>query len=335
MVANLQLLRAQHDELTFVGGEPTLHPNLAALIASARAAGFSRVGIQTNARRLADRQYLQSLVDAGLSDVHVSLHGSEAAVHDYHTGVEGSFTEAMNGLAASVSKRLPVVAVSVLARSNFRSLSGLPTLLKARGVQAWLVEVPWVAGRARDAFDRVVPRLGLALPFALHALSTAAKVSLPSFVRGAPHCLLGPFAARALPSEPRAYGAACEACAAKPRCPGVDPAYLERFGGDELRAVAVAVPVAVTVTVAGEGAAVVASAGDSLTRMFVGVGERARPPLQDPVRPRMSLPQVGRAAERAQPARAEVSTASPKRSGDALREILPGLFDPEKREQEK
>lgn len=314
VVANLPVLRAQHDELTFVGGEPTLHPGLAAFIAAARAEGFSRVGIQTHARRLTDRPYLQTLVDAGLTDVHVSLHGSEAAVHDYHTGIEGSFTEAMSGVAAAVSKQLPVVAVSVLTRSNFRSLSGLPTLLKARAVRAWLVEVPWVAGRARESFDRVVPRLGLALPFALHALSTAAKVSLPGFLRGAPHCLLGPFAARALPSEPRAYGAACDACAARPVCPGLDPAYLERFGGDELRAVK----------------AVIAPAGDEVARLFVGVGERAAPPSQEPVRPRMSLPQVGRAAERAQPARAEVSTAAPKRSGEALREILPGLFDPEK-----
>ena len=36
-------------------------------------------------------------------------------------------------------------------------------------VAAWLLEWPRVAGRAAAGFDRVVPRLGMAMPFALHA----------------------------------------------------------------------------------------------------------------------------------------------------------------------
>jgi hypothetical protein len=59
--------------------------------------------------------------------------------------------------------------------------------------------------------------------------------------------------------------------------------------------------------------------------VFVGVGELAHraPP---PARARVELPMLGKV----KPALAEVSSRATKRSGDALREILPALFDPKK-----
>ena len=77
------------DELSFVGGEPGLAADLIEQVAVARAAGFRAVGLQTNGLGLAERA--AELASAGLTDVQVSLHGAEPAVHDYHTGVAGSF----------------------------------------------------------------------------------------------------------------------------------------------------------------------------------------------------------------------------------------------------
>lgn len=164
----------------------------------------------------------------------LALHGAAAPVHDYHTGEVGSFDavlERMDGLRAAGQV---VVVDTVLSRSTFRVLSDLPPLLRSRGVAAWRIVVP----HADDglSFERLVPRLALALPFALHALSRAERMALSGWIHGAPLCLLGPFAKRALSSAPRAYGAACQRCAVRDRCPGLDPAYLERFGDAELRA---------------------------------------------------------------------------------------------------
>jgi hypothetical protein len=80
----------------------------------------------------------------------------------------------------------------------------------------------------------VVPRLAIALPFANHALRTARAHRLVAWISGAPLCLLGHYAGHALPTPPRAYGAACASCPACAVCPGVDPVYLARFYGDEL-----------------------------------------------------------------------------------------------------
>lgn len=270
LASALSAARSEADELTFVGGEPTLRADLPAVVTAARTAGFRRVGIQTNARRLADRTYVRALVQAGLTDVHVSLHGP-SAVHDYHTGIPGSYGHTATGLATAAAAGLIVVATTVLTRSNYQTLEGLPGGLATRGASAWMVALPHAAGRAHAGFDRIMPRLALALRSALHALKTARAARLIVWISGAPLCLLGPYAGHALPGTPRAYGKACEGCAARPMCPGVDPAYLTRFAGDELAPRA-----------APAGPAYVGDRADALARMFVGVGTLAPDTTPDP-----------------------------------------------------
>ncbi len=57
-------LKAQHDELdiiNFTGGEPTLHPELPALLAMARDAGIRRLTISTNGLKLLNEDYVAAI----------------------------------------------------------------------------------------------------------------------------------------------------------------------------------------------------------------------------------------------------------------------------------
>jgi len=58
----------------FIGGEPTLHPNLPNLIVKAREFGFSNVTMCTNGLKLMKPGYLSSLIKAGLNGVRFSFH---------------------------------------------------------------------------------------------------------------------------------------------------------------------------------------------------------------------------------------------------------------------
>lgn len=264
VVEGLRALRAAgYDEVTFVGGEPTRFEALLDAVRAARGMGFVGVGLQTNGRRLRDGGLAADLAGAGLTDAHFTLHGLGAAVHDHHTGVSGSFAEATAGLVAARGAGLTAVVNTVLTRSNGRSLGELAPWLAARGVAGWCVSVPRVAGALRARFDPVFPRLGIALPYALHALAAAQREGVAVFLRGAPACLLGPFASRCVPDAPRAFDPArCAGCAARGSCAGLDPVYLARFGGDELSAGRA--PRAPSPPFAGRDA--------SLARMFVGEG---------------------------------------------------------------
>ncbi|PRP93105.1 pyrroloquinoline quinone biosynthesis protein PqqE [Enhygromyxa salina] len=273
---HLAKLREDHDEISFIGGEPSLDPRLVKAVESARELGFTAVGVQTNGYHLAHTPELfTALVDAGLSDLHLSIHGPSAAAHDYHSGRPGSLAAAIGLLARAQRADLTVVVTTVVTRSNFRELAKMPPALKRRGVAAWLLEPVRPYGRAADGFARLVPRFGMALPWALHALEQARRHALSAWIRGAPLCALGPFAASALASEPRSYPAPCEGCPARPRCVGVDPAYAEVFGHQELKPGPARPPAEFD-----EGRT-------RLMRMFVGVGELVeRPPqLRSPGHP--------------------------------------------------
>jgi hypothetical protein len=271
-------LRRDHDEISFVGGEPALAPRLLELVGLARELGFSAIGMQTNARRLATEDDLfDQLVAAGLTDLHLSIHGASSESHDYHTGRPGSLAACLRLMARAQRAGVAIVATTIVTRSNFRELPKLPPALKRRGVAGWLIEPVRPFGRAADHFARVVPRFGMSLPWALLGLEQARRNDLSAWIRGAPLCALGPFAASALPDDARvatqdSLPDACKACPERSRCGGVDPVYVEVFGDKELSARAA------------RPAAAFDSGRAQLMRMFVGVGaliERA-PQLYSP-----------------------------------------------------
>lgn len=231
--AALRAVRQDHDEVTFVGGEPTLHPAIVSFVARARQLGFAAVGVQSHGRRL-DRAVLGALERAGLSDLHLSIHGPTAAIHDHHVGVAGALDQVTAALGAARRLGLRAVALTVLSRSNFRHLAAMPTWLLGQSVSAWTIAVPRAAGRALLAFESVYPRLGMALPHALRALEIAVRQGLPAWISGAPRCLLGPYGGRELGDDARGFAPCCAGCPARGGCPGVDPVYLGRFAGDEL-----------------------------------------------------------------------------------------------------
>ena len=291
-------------EVTFVGGEPLLDPRLEDAIAEARSLGFEAIGVQTNGRGLD----LERLAALGVTDVHLSVHAATAAAHDYHTQVEGSFAAIEEALRERAG--VTVVVTSVVTRSSFRELAALPRWLVDRGVAAWTIAMPHVAGRAATSFDRVLPRLGLAMPYVLHAASRAMAFGLPTAIAGAPLCVLGPHATLAMRDDvPRAYAEVCDACSARSRCVGVDAAYLARFTAEELRAIEaprddVAMPAA-------------------LARMFVGAGTLVSTPVTPhdaPADVRRHLPLLGR------PRAATAEVRGRTESRDA-RELFPDLFD--------
>ena len=267
--AELQRLRRDHNALSIIGGEPSLDPRLLELVELARELGFSDIGLQTNAQFMAeDPKLLERLVRAGLSDLHLSIHAPDAAGHDYLTGTAGSFANCMAALDEATRQGVSTVVTSVITRSNFRELLNMPGLLKPRGVAAWLIDLVRPYGNAAEGFARVMPRIGMALPWALHALESSRRHALLAWIRGAPTCSLGPFAAFAIHDAPRSYVEACEGCPARSGCPGVDDAYLEVFGRRELR------------PVSPKKAAASDARRRHLMEMFVGPGELVEHPIR-------------------------------------------------------
>jgi MoaA/NifB/PqqE/SkfB family radical SAM enzyme len=165
---------------------------------------------------------------SGVAHAALVVAGATDAAHDWVRVAPGELARIREAIAAAREHRIRILAITPLHRSAYRSLADIAAWLVAQRVDAWAVSA-LAHGATRD-----LPRLALALPFALHAIDRARRRGIEAHIARAPLCLLGPLAEHALDSEPQTYGAPCERCPSRPRCPGISAAYLERFGDREL-----------------------------------------------------------------------------------------------------
>jgi MoaA/NifB/PqqE/SkfB family radical SAM enzyme len=115
--------------LILSGAEVTTFPELGRYVSFASATGwFEKIQIQTNGRLLSDKAYVKYLVDCGVNEFFVSIHGLER-VHDGVARVPGAFVETLEGIRNLESSDVNVITNTVLTRANFNDVPGLFSLL--------------------------------------------------------------------------------------------------------------------------------------------------------------------------------------------------------------
>ncbi|MBI4569823.1 MAG: radical SAM protein [Planctomycetes bacterium] len=173
-----RLGRAGVREVSLSGGEPTLRPDLPALVAAARAAGIPGVQIQTNGLALTPES-IAALKNAGLTSVFFALHSHRPEVHDALTEVPGSWARTVAAMEAAGDAGLQVQANIVLVPENVRDLPEFVRFVRARFPALVCLSVAIVQphGRAREHPDRLLSPVDAAEPFRL-ARREAERVGL-------------------------------------------------------------------------------------------------------------------------------------------------------------
>ncbi|MFZ5882054.1 MAG: PqqD family peptide modification chaperone [Chloroflexota bacterium] len=119
--------------IVFTGGESTLREDLPELIAHAEANG-QITGLNTNARRLADKAYVQRLVDAGLDHVQITVESSNEAIHDEMMQAKGAHRQTLRGLQNVLETRLYVMTNTTMLRTNVHTIPDTLDFLADLGV---------------------------------------------------------------------------------------------------------------------------------------------------------------------------------------------------------
>ena len=107
--------------IVFTGGEPTLRKDLPNLIKYAQEKGLI-TGLNTNGRKLADTEYLQTLVDAGLDHVQITFESHIAAIHDEMVCSKGAWQETIEGIKNAVNTSLYLMTNTTMLDNNRESL---------------------------------------------------------------------------------------------------------------------------------------------------------------------------------------------------------------------
>jgi MoaA/NifB/PqqE/SkfB family radical SAM enzyme len=120
--------------LILSGAEVTTREDVDKFAQFARSLGyFDKIQIQTNGRRLRDRAYLERLINAGINEFFVSVHGLEEA-HDEISGSAGAFKETMHGLENLENLDVNVISNTVLTKRNYHDVPHLLTLLSRKRI---------------------------------------------------------------------------------------------------------------------------------------------------------------------------------------------------------
>lgn len=249
------------DHLNLIGGEVTILPYFVRALAYAKGR-FPAIGVNTNGRRFADGEFARASVEAGLTEVDVSLHGSRPDVHDAVSRAPGAFEETVLGLKNLVAlfreSGSPLLSVTTIILDwNVDDLLPLGHLLRELGIPSWRIKCAYgamggeVVPGTNDyivPYARAVPLLGDVV--AVHG------GSVNIVVHDVPVCLLGDlldfstiqerhrvarYTAEGLEEVVRVLdrwgpsASVCDRCDVRDRCCRPSPAYIERFGEGELR----------------------------------------------------------------------------------------------------
>jgi radical SAM protein with 4Fe4S-binding SPASM domain len=119
--------------VVFTGGEPTLRNDLPELIAHAERNG-QITGLNTNARRLSDKKFIQRLVLAGLDHVQITVESHHPAIHDRMVRAKGAWKQTIAGLGNALDTPLFVMTNTTMLKQNSPFLAETLDFLGGLGV---------------------------------------------------------------------------------------------------------------------------------------------------------------------------------------------------------
>ncbi len=247
--------------VVFTGGEPTLHPDLVKLVRSASELGYSSIQVQSNGRMFAYAGYCQELIEAGANEFSPAVHGHNAACHDYHTSVSGSFEQVVKGIMNLRAMGQKIITNTVISRSNFRNLPQIAQLLVDLQVDQFQLAFVHPVGSAgpENNFASIVPRFRMLEKYLHNALEIGHKAGLVVMTEAVPYCFMEGYedfvGEKIMPEtkifdaegiiedygnyrivEGKAKGKVCEQCRLDSICEGPWREYSQRYGWGEFHA---------------------------------------------------------------------------------------------------
>jgi Fe-coproporphyrin III synthase len=131
--------------LILLGGEPTLHPDLAAIVAEGRRLGYGSVTIDTNGYLFHD--IIEKVAPRDIDFFSFSLDGPTPDINDPIRG-KGSFAACTAGIRAAKKKGFHTSLIYTVSAENITALNRMPPLLADLGIERFFIQVIGMRGKS-------------------------------------------------------------------------------------------------------------------------------------------------------------------------------------------
>jgi len=153
--------------LIFIGGEPTMHPQLHRCIKAAGKMGYASITVDTNGFFL--NRILEKVTPVELDYFSVGLDGSCREVNDRIRG-KGSFNKCVAGIEKARDEGFNVSLIYTVSQMNIHDVKNMPNFLKRLGIDRFFIQIIGIRGRSakeekhnlqltRKQWAAVVPRV--------------------------------------------------------------------------------------------------------------------------------------------------------------------------------
>jgi len=146
---------ARCPSVSFTGGEPTVRPGLAGLVAHAKGLGLA-VNLISNGQLL-DRRKVAELAAAGLDSAQLSLEGPTPAVHDDLVRRPGAFARLWQAVEHLREHGIRVHTNTTVNRRNLPHLTEIVDEVADRGMERLTMNLVIPCGTAGGATDLSIP----------------------------------------------------------------------------------------------------------------------------------------------------------------------------------
>jgi MoaA/NifB/PqqE/SkfB family radical SAM enzyme len=146
-------------QIQFIGGEPTLHPDLPQMIALTSAEGYTFVELFTNATTISNR--LLEVFVRNRVHIAVSFYSDEPTTHDSITRRKGSFDRTVAGLTRMIGAGLTVRAGIIEMKQNSGHALRAKRFLENLGVMQTSTDFQRPVGRGLNSACSTDPMAAL------------------------------------------------------------------------------------------------------------------------------------------------------------------------------
>ena len=157
---------APKTNVIFLGGEPTLHPDLPQAVQAANRLGFKSITIDTNGYLF--HNILDKITCHDIDFLSFSLDGATPQTNDAIRG-KGSYDQVMAGLQQAVAKKFSCSMIYTVSDMNIHELDRMPDLVRHLGLKRFFIQVIGIRGKSsktdgrlqvsRDTWLSIIPKV--------------------------------------------------------------------------------------------------------------------------------------------------------------------------------